>query len=73
MLFFFVVTHFKYNKNDYATELEKKCQVSFGTLLLFVICVDWQVLFIVEFGDHKAEIYSAYLQNIARPSPISTC
>ncbi|MFR3859367.1 MAG: hypothetical protein ACLTYL_09090 [Faecalibacterium sp.] len=60
----FVVTHFKYNKNDYATELEKKCQVSFGTLAL-VICVGLQVLFIVEFGDHKAEIYSAYLQNIA--------
>mgnify|MGYP006962825755 FL=1 len=44
--------------------MEKKCQVSFGTLAL-VICVGLQVLFIVEFGDHKAEIYSAYLQNIA--------
>ena len=52
--------------------MEKKCQVSFGTLAL-VICVGLQVLFIVEFGDHKAEIYSAYLQNIAMsiPNPLT--
>ena len=59
-----VVTYFKYSKNDCTTELEKKCQVPFGILAL-VICVGLQVLFIVEFGDHKAEIYSAYLQSIA--------
>ena len=59
-----VVTYFKYSKNDCTTELEKKCQISFGILAL-VICVGLQVLFIVEFGNHKAEIYSAYLQNIA--------
>ncbi len=59
-----VYTYFKYCKNDCKTELEKKWQVPFGILTL-ILCVIIQVLFIYEFGDKQAEIYSAYLQNIA--------
>ena len=59
-----VVTYFMYSRNDCKTELEKKVQIPFG-ILVFAICIVIQILFIYEFGDAKAEIYSAYLQNIA--------
>lgn len=59
-----VITYFKYCKNDCKTVLEKKAQIPFG-VLTFAICITIQVLFVYEFGDTKAEIYSAYLQNIA--------
>ena len=59
-----VVTYFKYSKNDCKTDLEKKAQIPFG-ILTFTICIAIQILFIYEFGDTQAEIYSAYLQNIA--------
>lgn len=38
-------------------------QIPFG-ILAFAICITIQILFIYEFGDAQAEIYSAYLQNI---------
>ncbi len=44
--------------------MERKWQIPFGILTL-LICIGIQVLFIYEFGDKQAEIYSAYLQNIA--------
>lgn len=58
-----VVTYFKYAKNDCKSDIERKCQVPFGALAL-LMCIGIQVLFIYEFGDQQAEIYSAYLQNI---------
>lgn len=58
-----VVTYFKFSKNDCKTDMERKWQIPFGILVL-VICVVIQLLFIYEFGDGQAEIYSAYLQNI---------
>lgn len=59
-----VITYFKFSKNDCKTESERRWQIPFGILAL-VICVVIQLLFICEFGDKQAEIYSAYLQNIA--------
>lgn len=59
-----VVCFFKFSKNDCKTEIERKWQAPFGALAL-VICIGIQFLFIYEFGDAQAEIYSAYLQNIA--------
>lgn len=59
-----VVTYFKFSRNDCKTDMERKWQIPFGVLAL-VICVVVQLLFIYEFGDKQAEIYSAYLQNIA--------
>lgn len=58
-----VVTYFRFAKNECRTELEKKWAVPFGILAL-LSCVTLQILFIAEFGDEDAEIYSAYLQNI---------
>lgn len=59
-----VVTYFKFSKTDCKTDMERKWQAPFGVLVL-AICVGLQILFICEFGDKQAEIYSAYLQNIA--------
>lgn len=59
-----VSTYFKFSKNDCKTELERQWQLPFGILAL-AICAVIQLLFIYEFGDAQAEIYSAYLQNIA--------
>lgn len=61
---FIVATYFLYSKNECTTEMERKWQIPFG-ILVIVLCVVIQLLFIVEFGDVKAEIYSAYLQNVA--------
>ena len=58
-----VVTYFWFAGNEAQTEMEKKWTVPFGVMAIaaaFVI----QFLFIYEFGDEQAEIYSAYLQNI---------
>ncbi len=57
-------TYFKFSRNDCETEMEKKWQIPFGILVL-LISITIQFLFIYEFGDQQAEIYSAYLQNIA--------
>ncbi len=57
-------TYFRFGKSDCETEMEKKWQIPFGILVL-LISITIQVLFIYEFGDQQAEIYSAYLQNIA--------
>jgi hypothetical protein len=59
-----VVTYLKYSKNECKTEMEKKWHIPFGIIILS-ICVGIQILFLMEFGNQKAEIYSAYLQNIA--------
>lgn len=59
-----VYTYFKFSKNDCKSEPEQKWQIPFGILAL-VLCFGIQLLFIAEFGSDKAEIYSAYLQNIA--------
>ncbi len=59
-----VVTYFKFGKNDCATEAERRRQAPFGALAL-AVCVVIQLLFVYGFGDGQAEIYSAYLQNIA--------
>lgn len=58
------VTYFKFSKNDCKSDTERKWQDPFGILVL-AICIVIQFLFIYEFGDKPAEIYSAYLQNIA--------
>lgn len=58
-----VVTYFLYSKNDCKSALERKWQIPFGILAL-LLCIAIQVLFIYEFGDKQAEIYSACLQNI---------
>ncbi len=59
-----VFTYFRFSKNDCKTAAERRWQAPFGVLVL-IICVALQLLFIREFGDAQAEIYSAYLQNVA--------
>ncbi len=59
-----VITYFRFSANECETEFEKKWTIPFGILAILASIVI-QVLFIYEFGDQQAEIYSAYLQNIA--------
>lgn len=61
---FILVTWFKFAKEEFTTETEKKWFIPW-TLIVLISCIALQVLFAVFFGIEEGEKYSAYLQNIA--------
>lgn len=61
---FVLATWFKFGKEEFKTETEKKWFIPW-TVIVLASCVALQVLFVVEFGDVQAEKYSAYIQNVA--------
>lgn len=61
---FILITWFKFAKEEFATETEKKWFIPW-TLIVLASCIALQVLFAVFFGIEEGEKYSAYLQNIA--------
>ncbi len=59
-----LATYFLFGKEECQSDFERRWHVPFGIVALACSLV-LQVLFIFEFGDKNAEIYSAYLQNVA--------
>lgn len=59
-----LITYFKFAAQECKTETERRFFIPW-TILALLTCLVLQILFIAEFGDTNAEIYSAFLQNIA--------
>lgn len=61
---FILVTWFKFGKEEFKSETEKKWFIPW-TLIVLLSCIALQVLFAAEFGIAEGEKYSAYIQNVA--------